>query len=75
MDTHSIAATAGEQVEWSRGGIRRDHGQGIWELEELERELPGAPLESGKEVAATGRGTPGLGFDCYGGGGSGTLSN
>lgn len=71
---HNIAATA-EQAEWIREEIRRDHGQGIWELEELERELPGAPLESGKEVAATGRDTPGLGFDCYGGGGSGILSS
>lgn len=58
--------------------MRRGHAQGLWELgqlEELDRELPGAPTNGGKRVAATGRGTPCPGLDCSGVGGSGTLSS
>lgn len=45
---HSMTATVEEQAEWGRGGMRRGHAQGRWELEELERELPGAPTKSSK---------------------------
>lgn len=55
--------------------MRRGHTQGMWELGELERELPGAPTKSGNGVAAAGRDTPGPGLDCYGVGGSDTLSS
>lgn len=70
-----MTATVEGQAEWGRGGMRLGHAQGRWELEELKRELPGAPTESSKGVAAAGRDTPGLGVDCYGVGGSDTLSS
>lgn len=59
---HSTTATVEEQAEWGRGGMRRGHAQGRWELEELERELPEAPIKSSQGVAAAGKATPGLGL-------------